>query len=92
MLLFQSLGSGGSRAKLRSLLPVGDILVHGEVRDWEYHQVRINGLAMEVRVSALLRDVLGVLGFIEANMQGKTFEVQSLTFQGEKRRFSLHWQ
>jgi hypothetical protein len=41
-------------------------LVHGEVRDGEYHEGRIEGLAMEVRVFALLRDLLGVMGFLAA--------------------------
>ena len=66
MLLFQPFGSGGSGAKLCSLLPSGDILVHGEVRGGEYHDGRIGGLAMEVRVSVLLRDLLGVPGFAAA--------------------------
>jgi hypothetical protein len=48
------------------LLPPGDILVHSEVRDGEYHEDQIGGLAMEVRVYALLRDLLGVLGFAAA--------------------------
>jgi hypothetical protein len=34
----------------------------GEVRDGEYHEGRIGGLAMEVQVFALLRDMHGVLG------------------------------
>jgi hypothetical protein len=38
-------------------------LVHGEVRGEEYHEGRIRGLAMEVRISSLFRDLLGVLGF-----------------------------
>jgi hypothetical protein len=38
-------------------------MVHGEVRDGEYHKGRIGGLAMEVRVSAHLRDLLDVLSF-----------------------------
>jgi hypothetical protein len=41
-------------------------LVHGEVRGGEYHEGRIGGLALEVRVSTLLRDLLGVLGFATA--------------------------
>jgi hypothetical protein len=45
MLLFRPFGSGGSGMKLRSLLPSGDILVHGEVRDEEYHEGRIGRLA-----------------------------------------------
>jgi hypothetical protein len=32
----------------------------------KYHEDQIGGLAMEVRVSALLRDLLGVLGFAAA--------------------------
>jgi hypothetical protein len=41
-------------------------LVHGEVRGGEYHKGWIEGLAIEVRVSALLRDLLGVLVFAAA--------------------------
>jgi hypothetical protein len=41
-------------------------LVHGEVRGGEYHKGRIEGVAMEVRVFTLLRDLLGVLGFTVA--------------------------
>jgi hypothetical protein len=36
---------------------------HGEVRDEEYHEGQIGGLAMEVQVSTLLRDLIGVLDF-----------------------------
>ena len=36
--------------------------LHDEVRGGEYHEGRIGGLAMEVRVSVMLRDLLGVLG------------------------------
>jgi hypothetical protein len=39
------------------------LLVHGKVRGGEYHEGLIGGLAMKVRVSALLRDLLSVLGF-----------------------------
>jgi hypothetical protein len=41
-------------------------LVHGEVRDEEYLEDWIEGLAMEVRISVLLRDLLGVLNFAAA--------------------------
>jgi hypothetical protein len=41
-------------------------LFHGEVRGGEYHEDRIGVLAMEVQVSVLLRDLLGVLGFAAA--------------------------
>jgi hypothetical protein len=41
-------------------------LVHDEVRGGEYHEGRIGGLTMEVRVSALLRDLLGAMGFAKA--------------------------
>jgi hypothetical protein len=41
-------------------------LVYDEVRGGEYHEGRIGGLEMEVRVSALLRDLLGVPGFVAA--------------------------
>jgi hypothetical protein len=44
-------------------LPLGDILVNGEIRDGEYHEGWIGRLAMEVQVSTLLRDLLAVLGF-----------------------------
>jgi hypothetical protein len=63
MILFQPFGSGGSSVKLHSLLPSGDILVYGKVRNGEYHEGWIGGLAMELYVSALLRDLLGVQGF-----------------------------
>lgn len=49
MLLFRPIGSGGSITKLCSFLPYGNML-HGEVRDGEYHEDRIGGLAMEVQV------------------------------------------
>jgi hypothetical protein len=39
-------------ANLRSMLSLGDILVHSEVRDGEYHEGQIGGLTIEVRVSA----------------------------------------
>jgi hypothetical protein len=61
-------------------------LVHGEVRREEYHEDRIGGLAMDVRVSALLSDLLGV-----ESGGGNTSEIQSLTFQGENPRFGLNW-
>jgi hypothetical protein len=61
MLLFRPFGSRGSGAKLCSLLPSDDILVHGEITHWKYHEGRIRELAMEVRVSVLLRELLGVL-------------------------------
>jgi hypothetical protein len=41
-------------------------LVHDEVKGREYHEGWIGGLAMEVRVFALLRDLLGVLGLVAA--------------------------
>jgi hypothetical protein len=48
---------------------------------------------MEVRVSALLRDLLGVLGFAAAvcNWGRNIGEVQSLTFQDENPRSDLNW-
>jgi hypothetical protein len=56
-----------------------DILVHGEVRGREYHEGQIGRLATEVRVSALLRDLLlGVLGF--ASGGDNIGEAQILTF------------
>jgi hypothetical protein len=47
---------------------------------------------MEARVSALLRDLLGVLGFVAAvrNGGGNTGEVQSLIFQDENPRSRLN--
>jgi hypothetical protein len=66
MLLFQPFGSGGSGAKLRSLLPLVDFLVNDEVRGGDFHEGRIGGLAMEVVVFALLRGLLGVPGFAAA--------------------------
>jgi hypothetical protein len=41
-------------------------LVHGEVRNGEYHEGWIGGLAMEVRVFAMLSDLLGILDFVAA--------------------------
>jgi hypothetical protein len=46
--------------KLGSVLPANDFLIHGEVGDGEFYEDRIGGLTMEVRVSMLLRDLLGV--------------------------------
>jgi hypothetical protein len=43
------------------VLPLDDILAHGEIKDEEYHECRIGGLAMKVRVSVILRDLIGVL-------------------------------
>ena len=60
MLLFRPFGSGGSGAKLCTVLPASDFLIHGDVSDGEFHDGRIAGLAMEVQVSVLLRDLLGV--------------------------------
>jgi hypothetical protein len=56
MLLLWPFGSGGSGTKLGYVLPTSDSLVHGEVGEG-----RNGGLPMEVRVSMLLRDLLGVL-------------------------------
>jgi hypothetical protein len=48
---------------------------------------------MEVRVSTLLRDLLGILGFVAVVCKwgGITGEVQSLTFQDENPRSGLNW-
>jgi hypothetical protein len=43
--------------------------VHDEVEGEEYHEGRIRGLAMEVRVSALLRDLLSVPGSRSSSME-----------------------
>jgi hypothetical protein len=45
MILFRPFGSGGSGAKLCSVSTSSDILIHGEVRRREYHEVQIGGLA-----------------------------------------------
>jgi hypothetical protein len=70
-----------------------NILVHDENKEAE--NSRIEGLAIEVRVFALLRDLLGVLDFAAAVCKwgGNTCEVQvqSLTFQGENPRIVLNW-
>jgi hypothetical protein len=68
-------------------------LVHSEVRDEKYHEGRFGGLAMEVRVSALLRDLLGVLILQQQydSGSGNTCEVQSLTFQDENPRCGINW-
>jgi hypothetical protein len=47
--------------KLSYVLPSDDILVHGEIRGGEYHECWVGGLAMGVRVSVMLRDLIGVL-------------------------------
>jgi hypothetical protein len=57
---FDRLGSG---TKLCYVLSSDDILVHDEIRSGEYHEGWIGGLAMEVRVCVMLRDMLGVFGF-----------------------------
>jgi hypothetical protein len=59
-------------------------LVYGEVRGGEYHEGWIGGLAMEIRVYALLRDLLGVLVLQQQYESGggSKGEVQSLTFLG----------
>ena len=82
MLLFRPFGSGGSGAKLCTVLPASDILVHGDVSDGEFHEGRIGGLAMEVRVFVLLRDLLGVPVSQQQYVcgGGSTGEVQSPTF------------
>jgi hypothetical protein len=61
MLLFRPFGSGGSGASILCYHHVN--FGHGEVRDGEYREGQIGGLAMEVRVSTLLRDLIGVLDF-----------------------------
>jgi hypothetical protein len=66
MLLFRPFGSGGSEAEPCSVLPSDDILVHGEIRGGENLEGWFRGLAMEVRVSILLRGLLGVLSFAAA--------------------------
>jgi hypothetical protein len=43
-----------------------DIPILGEIRGGEYHECQIGGLAMEVRVSVMLRDLLDVLVFAVA--------------------------
>jgi hypothetical protein len=60
ILLFRPFGYEGSGVKLGSVLPANDFLIHGEVGDGEFYEDRIGGLTMEVRVSMLLRDLLGV--------------------------------
>jgi hypothetical protein len=67
MLLFRPFSSGWSGAKLCSCCHLVTFnLVHDEVSGGEYHEGRIGGPVMEVRVSALLRDLLGVLDFAAA--------------------------
>jgi hypothetical protein len=68
-------------AKLYFVFPSDDILIHGEIRGMKYHEGRTVGLAMEVRVSVMLRDLLGVLDVATAVCKwgGNTGEVQSLT-------------
>jgi hypothetical protein len=43
------------------MLPSDDILIMVKIRGGKYHEGRIGGLAMEVRVFVMLRDFLGVL-------------------------------
>jgi hypothetical protein len=63
MLLIQLFGSGGSGVKLRSLLLSGDIWFMVKSEAENIHEDRIGGLAMEVHVFALLRDLPSVLRF-----------------------------
>jgi hypothetical protein len=63
MLLFRPVGSKGSGAEIFSVLPSDDILVHGEIRGGEYHEGWIEGLAIVVPSSAMLRDLLGAPGY-----------------------------
>jgi hypothetical protein len=48
------------------MLPSDDILIMVKIRGEKYHESRIAGLAMEVRVCVMLRDLLGVLVFSAA--------------------------
>ena len=62
MFLFRPFGSGGSVAKLYSVLTSGDFLVHGEVRRRNIMKAGLVDWLKEVRVSVMLRDLLGVPG------------------------------
>jgi hypothetical protein len=62
MFLFRPFGSGGSAAKLYSVLTSGDFLVHGEVRRRNIMKAGLVDWLKEVRVSVMLRDLLGVPG------------------------------
>jgi hypothetical protein len=66
MLLLRLFGSRGSGVKLRSLLPSGEIWFMVKSEAENIHEDRIGGLAMEVHVFALLRDLPGVLHFATA--------------------------
>jgi hypothetical protein len=73
-------------------VPIIWLVVHGEVRGGEYHEGQIRGLAMEVRVSALLRDLLGVLVSQQYESGDiSTCEVRSFTFQDKNPRSGLNW-
>jgi hypothetical protein len=61
MFLLRPFDFGGTGTKFCSVLPSDDILVHGEIRGREYYEGRIEGLAMDVRVCVILRDLLDVL-------------------------------
>jgi hypothetical protein len=62
-----------------------DILIHGKIIDGEYHERRIAGLAMELRVFVMLKDLIDVWVSQQqyASRDNSTCEVQSLTFCGE---------
>jgi hypothetical protein len=68
-------------------------MVHGESRGREYHEGQIGGLAMEVQISVMLRDLMV---FWMSHQQylsggGNTREVQSLTYRCENLRSDLNW-
>jgi hypothetical protein len=69
MLLFRLFGSGGSGAKLCSLLPSRWHLVHGEVRDGEYHENRIGGLANGGSSLCTIEGLACCSGFRSSSMQ-----------------------
>ena len=62
MFLFRPFGSGGSGVKLYSVFTSGDFLVHGEVRRRNIMKAGLVVWLKEVRVSVMLRDLLGVPG------------------------------
>jgi hypothetical protein len=69
ILLFRPFGSGGSGAKLCSLLPSRWHLVHGELRDGEYHEDRIGGLANGGLSLCTVEGLAWCSGFRSSSMQ-----------------------
>jgi hypothetical protein len=78
MLLFRLFGSRGCGTKLRSFFAIRWYLVHGEVRDGEYHEGQIGGLAIKFRVCS---------GFCSSTKVGAAAQVKFkvLPFNGKSK-------